>query len=145
MHDATPAIGPRCAVHGSPMPGGRACPLCLTAPVADDEDEVGFYEAATEQAQAAGLPDRIGAERILWERHAATMAIADACAEEARHAEDARTRATFVSLQLKAIETAGKDARHAATMILWRERCADAEKADRLYRDQQRKVGKVRH
>lgn len=146
MHDdAQPVTGQRCETHGTPMVGGRACPLCMSTQIVEADEDPGYYEAATAEARAAGLPDRIEAERILWDRHAQTMAIADACGAVAKDPSlTPKEQAAFVALQLKAIDTAGKDARHAATMILWRERCADAEKADRLYRDQQRKVGRAR-
>jgi hypothetical protein len=160
--------GSQTCEHGTfKMP--HACSTCAVAPVVDEQPvETGHYEQVSLVASERGLPDRLSGEAILWDRHAKLMAIADAVGADADRVRDDMTalshvevlgvearlskvramrdlvaiRIALVGLQVKAIEAAGKDARHAATMILWRERKADAEGADRLYADRQRKVGR---
>ncbi len=166
----TGADGSVTCEHGTMKPP-RACAVCAASALPDeDPTPPGFYERLTDEANEAGLPDRVAAERILWDRHAMAMQIAAdlgaeaALVDEQRKALDAAKatnieqaieqsrlvrdlvglRSTLLSLQIKAIDVGGKDARHATTLILWRERKADTEVADRLYADRQRKVGRKR-
>lgn len=143
-----------CPLHpGVSMAGGRACAACLASPPVEEAEEVGFYEAMTDEAKAANMPSRLDAEAMLWSRAEKLSAIADECEAEAKAIKAERggeygkaARSTsyraMLSLAIKARDAAGKDARSAAALIIFRERCSDAERADRLYADAQRAVGR---
>lgn len=139
--------------HGD-RPIGDACPICIATAIPDDDrEEPGFYEAMTERANADGLPDRLTAERTLWDGYHRLIGIADELQEvadklklEKAGTAIARSRAwrSMIELRVKAINEAGKYARAASDLVLWRERWADNEKADRLYVERQRAVGRKR-
>ena len=149
MHATPTDTGPRCATHGESMAGGRACQACLESPLSDEVEGVGFYEQQTIDARHAGLMSRIEAERAIVQRATQMTAFAASLQSE-RDAIDGNDRESFAmrallaSLIIKAHEAGGKDLRHASTMILFRERAADAERADRLYADRQRLVARER-
>ena len=140
----------RCSIHGIDVRKGRACPACAVMPVIDaTPPAVGFYEAATASASAAGAPGRVDAEVLLWGRGVTMDALRDDLTAE-RHRTPSKTprdrshRAYLAGLIIKAHEAGSRDYRAASDMILFRERMTDAERADRLYAERQRKAGRAR-
>lgn len=162
MHSwQTNADGSVTCEHGTVKPP-RACAVCAASALPDEPEAApGQYEAMTNDANAAGMVDRLGAEAIMWARSEALMALdaeagrdaaelADEIVEAKRNG-DLRTvqglrmiRTAVLGLRIRAVAEAGKYVRAASEMILWRERKADNERADRLYADRQRKVGRQR-
>jgi hypothetical protein len=156
MPEAPTVTGPVCTIHQESMAGGRACQACLASPVLDDDEEPGFYEDLSATATDRGMPDRLAVEMRIWKDADDLLAIADECAAEAAAlkrekggelgavARSKSWRATK-ALEVKAREAAGKAARAAGDMILFRERCAYNERADRLYAERQRAVSRSTH